>query len=74
MPGERPPRRQDEPDMSQASVEDRMRDLVALWDAAPWNVRKSASFRLYNAAVRAHAAGNPAACIRWLNAAAGALG
>lgn len=74
MPGERPLMRQDEPATSQASVEDRMRDVVALWDAAPWNVRKSASFRLYNAAGRAHAAGNPAACLRWLDAAADALG
>jgi hypothetical protein len=73
MPGERPLMRHDEPATSQASVEDRMRDVVALWDAAPWNIRKSASFRLYNAAGRAHAAGNPAACLRWLDAAADAL-
>ncbi len=73
MPGERPLMPQDEA-ASQASLEDRMRDVVTLWDAAPWNVRKSASFRLFNAAGRAHAAGNPAACLRWLNAAADALG
>ncbi|MFN3912963.1 hypothetical protein [Hyphomonas sp.] len=59
--------------MPESSVEDRMREVVEVWDRAPWNAKKSASFRWYNAAVRAQADGNLAECIRRLDTAVALL-
>lgn len=59
--------------MPERSVEDRMREVVEVWDRAPWNAKKAASFRWYNAAVRAQADGNLIECFRRLDTAVALL-
>lgn len=58
---------------SYSVIEERMHYVVTLWEAAPWNAKKSASYRLYNAAVCAYVGGNPTECIRRLNSAVDVL-